>query len=86
MITLYNKKFTGTQFDFATKDNFFEQEFIAIIKWDRIIFKRPTLDTTVRIRKAGRLHNTWTFSLTVNNTTSGKYETEQQDDNLIMYL
>ena len=32
MITLYNKKFTGTQFDFATKDNFFEQEFIAIIK------------------------------------------------------
>ena len=86
MITLYNKKFTGTQFDFATKDNFFEQEFIAIIKWDRIIFKRPTLDTTVRIRKASKIFNTWKFSLAGDNITSGKYEIEQQDDNLIMYL
>jgi hypothetical protein len=77
---------TGTQFDFATKDEFFEQEFIAIVKWDRIIFRRPTIDTTVRIRRASKIHNTWKLSLSVNNITSGKYEIEQQDDNLIMYL
>ncbi len=86
MMTLYDRGFTGTQFDFSTKDKFFEQEFIAIVKHDKIIFKRPTLDTTVRIRKASKLHNTWKFSLSVNNITSGKYEIEQQDDNLIMYL
>ena len=86
MITLYDRGFTGTQFDFATKDKFFEQEFIAIVKHDKIIFKRPTIDTTVRVRKASKIFNTWKFSLAVDNITSGKYEIEQQEDQLTMYL
>lgn len=86
MITLYDRGFTGTQFDFATKDKFFEQEFIAIVKHDKIIFKRPTIDTTVRVRKASKIFNTWKFSLAVNNITAGKYEIEQQEEKLIMYL
>lgn len=86
MITLYDRGFTGTQFDFATKDKFFDNEFIAIVKHDKIIFKRPTLDTTVRVRKASKICNTWKFSLSVNNITAGKYEIEQQEENLIMYL
>jgi len=87
MITLYKRGFTNTQFDFNTKDEWFKEEFIAIVKWDRIIFKRPTIDTTVRIRKASRMDNTFKFSLSVNNIISDKYEIEQQDDNnLIVYL
>ncbi len=86
MITLYDRKHLGTQFDLSTKNDWFKEEFIAIIKWDKIIFKRPTVDTTVKIRKASKIHNTWKFSLSINNTTCGKYDIEEQDDNLIMYL
>jgi len=86
MITLYKRGFTNTQFDFNTKDEWFKDEFIAIVKWDRVIFKRPTIDTTVRIRRASKICNTFTFSLSVNNTACGKYDIEEQDDNLIMYL
>ena len=87
MITAYNTKNRPNQFDFYTDNNFFKEEFIAIVKWDKVIFKRPTIDTRVKIRRAAKNGNKWTFSLAIIDGQAGKYEVEQDNnENLIIKL
>ena len=86
MITLYKTKNRHNQLEFYTDNEWFKNEFIAIIKWNLIEFRRPSIDTRVKIRKASKNGLKWNFSMAMQDGQPGKYEIEEQDDNLIVYL
>lgn len=87
MITINKRGLNGLSFDFYTNDEFFKEEFTVSVKWDKIEFSRPTLDTKRRIRKASKNHGAWSFTLALDNAKCGRYfEYEKTEDNLILEL
>ena len=85
-MSIYKKGFTGRQFDLHTRDNFFKEEFVMKVKWDRIEFTRPTVDTKSRIRRATKNNGGFKFTITMDDEACGRYSINKDDDKLIVQL
>jgi len=85
-ISIYKRGFTGRQFDLHTRDNFFKEEFVMKVKWNKIEFTRPTVDTRARIRKATPNNGAFKFTIVMDDDFCGRYEIEQDDDKLTVQL
>lgn len=87
MITINKRGLNGLSFDFYTNDEFFKEEFTVSIKWNKIEFRRPTIDTKRKIRRASKNNGGWKFTLAIEDAKCGKYfEYEKTEDNLILEL
>ncbi len=85
-VSIYKKGFTGRLFDIYTKDDFFKEEFVLKVKWNKLEFTRPTVDTKVRIRKAVKNSGGFRFTITMDDDMCGKYEINKDDDKLTVQL
>lgn len=87
MITISKRGVNGLSFDFYTNDEFFKEEFTVSIKWNKIEFRRPTIDTKRKIRRASKNNGAWKFTLSLDDDKCGKYfDYEKTEDNLILEL
>ena len=87
MITITKRGLNGLSFDFYTNDEFFKEEFTVSIKWDKIEFSRPTIDTKRKIRRASKNNGNWKFTLAIEDAKCGRYfDYKKTEDNLILEL
>lgn len=87
MITISKRGLNGLSFDFYTNDEFFKEEFTVSIKWNKIEFSRPTIDTKRKIRRASKNNGNWKFTLAIEDAKCGRYfDYEKTEDNLILEL
>jgi hypothetical protein len=85
-ISIYKKGFTGRLFDVYTSDEFFKQEFVMKVSWNKIEFTRPTVDTKTKIRRASKNNKGFRFTIALDEDACGKYDIEQDEDKLIVQL
>lgn len=85
-ISIYKRGVNGRQFDLFSMDSFFSEEFIMKVKWDRLEFTRPTIDTKVRIRKATKNSGGFRFTIAMDDDFCGRYEINKDEDKLTVQL
>ena len=85
-ISIYKKGFTGRLFDLYTADEFFKEEFVMKVRWDRIEFTRPTVDTKSRIRRASKNNGGFKFTIAMDDDACGRYDINKEEDKLTVQL
>ena len=85
-ISIYKKGFTGRLFDIYTADEFFSKEFVMKVRWDKIEFTRPTVDTRSKIRRASKNNNGFKFTITMDDDFCGRYAIDKDEDKLTVQL
>jgi len=85
-IAIYKRRLNGRQFDLHTKDEFFKEEFVLKVKWDKLEFSRPTVDTKARIRRATRNNGSFKFTIVMDDDFCGRYDISKEEDKLTIQL
>ncbi len=77
------------RFNVSISNDWFSQEFVYKVYDNRVVFKRPTLESKTFPTRARRAGNAWAFYLTIQDQDSLRLEIHDEDineDQAILYL
>lgn len=89
-VRLYPNSATQThRFNVSISNDWFSKEFVYRVHEDRVVFKRPTLESKKFPTRARKTGNSWTFFLTILDQDNLRLEIQDEDineDQAILYL
>lgn len=77
------------RFNVSISNDWFSQEFVYKVHDNKVVFKRPTLESKKFPTRARKTGNSWTFFLTILDQDNLRLEIQDEDineDQAILYL
>lgn len=87
-VSFYKRKLRRRTYDGYSKNKFFNGLVVVKVDYDKITFRKPTLDTRYNIITGTPTGNGYTFSITTDLDLEKRYviDEDSDEDCLILYL